>query len=287
VKAVRARVHGAVSILNAIPTGIGGGLGIGLYAEAEARLIDGSGGVEALVPGGEDPKLVVETAETVLRHAGKRGLGIRVETRSNIPIGRGLKSSSAVSDAVALAVARLIDFEATDEEVVKLAVEASINAGVTITGAYDDAYTCFFGGVNITDNHARRVLLRMPAPEDLLVAISIPERRIYTRAIDVEELGKVREICLKAAKLALAGRIWQAMTLNGIAVASALDLDLEPILAALRSGALAAGVSGTGPAIAAVAKPEEVERVRSVLEPYGRVIVCRPNNRRASWEVLG
>ena len=286
-KAVRARVHGAVSILNAIPAGIGGGLGIDLYAEAEARLIDGSGGVEALVPGGEDPKLVVETAETVLRHAGKHGLGIRVETRSNIPIGRGLKSSSAVSDAVALAVARLIGFEAADEEVVKLAVEASISAGVTITGAYDDAYTCFFGGVNVTDNHARRVLLRMPAPEDLLVAISIPERRVYTRAIDVEELGKVREICLKAAKLALAGRIWQAMTLNGVAVASALDLDLEPILAALRSGALAAGVSGTGPAIAAVAKPEEIEKVRSALEPYGRVIVCRPNNRTASWEVLG
>jgi shikimate kinase len=230
---------------------------------------------------------VIETARTILQRAGRSDLGLRVRTRSSIPIGRGLKSSSAASDAVALAVARLAGLECDGEEVVRLAVEASIRAGVTITGAYDDAYTCYYGGINITDNKSRRVLLRGMAPEDVVVVISVPEAKIYTRSVDVGRLSAVREVCLKAARLALQGKFWDAMILNGLAIASALDLDPSPILDALRAGAVAAGVSGTGPAIAAITSPKRVDDVRGALRDYGDLLVCGVNNLGASWKVLG
>ena len=284
---VRAVVHGAVSILNAIPTWIGGALGVDLWTKAEAWVIDEPGRIETEIPGGEDPNLVIETVRLILQRTERSDLGLRVRTRSNIPIGRGLKSSSAASDAVALAVARLVGLECDSEEIVRLAVEASIRAGVTITGAYDDAYTCYYGGINITNNKSRKVLLRRMAPEDVVVVISVPEEKIYTRSVDVGRLSTFREVCLKAARLALQEKFWDAMILNGLAIASALDLDPSPILDALRAGAIAAGVSGTGPAIAAITPPKRIDDVRKALRDYGDLLVCGVNNLEASWEVLG
>jgi len=285
-RGARALVHGAVSILNAIPTWIGGAIGVDLWTEAEALISDEPGRIEAEIPGGEDPRLVIETAKTILQRAGRSDIGLRVRTRSNIPIGRGLKSSSAASDAVALAVARLLGLDCDGDEVVRLAVEASIRAGVTITGAYDDAYTCFFGGINITDNVSKKVLLRKMAPEDVMVLIAVPERKIYTGSVDVERLRAVKDVCLKAAKLALQEKFWDAMIVNGLAIASALDLDPSPILDAVRAGALAAGVSGTGPAIAAITRPGRAESVRNALRDYGDILVCGVNNSEAGWEAL-
>ena len=285
-RGARALVHGAVSILNAIPTWIGGAIGVDLWTEAEVLISDEPGRIEAEIPGGEDPRLVIETAKTILQRAGRSDIGLRVKTRSNIPIGRGLKSSSAASDAVALAVARLLGLDCDGDEVVRLAVEASIRAGVTITGAYDDAYTCFFGGINITDNVSKKVLLRKMAPEDVMVLIAVPERKIYTGSVDVERLRAVKDVCLKAAKLALQEKFWDAMIVNGLAIASALDLDPSPILDAVRAGALAAGVSGTGPAIAAITRPGRAESVRNALRDYGDILVCGVNNSEAGWEAL-
>ncbi len=285
-RAVKAIVHGAVSILNAIPTGVGGALGVNLRMEAIARLTDDPGRIEARIPENEDPGLVIETAKTVLEYAGKGNLGLFIETRSNIPIGKGLKSSSAASDAVALAVAKLIGLDAPPELIVKLAVDASIRAGVTLTGAYDDAYTCFFGGINIVNNYDRKILLRRNSPSDSPVLILVPEKKIYTRSVDLEKLSEVRELCMKAANLALKEKFWNAMTLNGLVIAAALDLDIEPILSALRAGADAAGVSGTGPAVAVVASPDKLDEVRKTLERFGKVILCKPNNSQAYWEVL-
>ena len=64
---------------------------------------------------------------------------ISIQIESEIPLGFGLKSSSAVSNAVALACSRLIDSNTGDYTVLDIAVSASLDAKVTVTGAYDDA----------------------------------------------------------------------------------------------------------------------------------------------------
>ena len=281
----RAKAHGAISILNAILTGVGGAMGVDLWTSAEVEVLKNKE-VKVDIPRGEDPTLAIEAAKIVLEESGSDELGFFVKTSSTIPIGKGLKSSSAAANAITLAACKAVGLRLSLEEVVRLSIEASIRAGVTITGAFDDAYTSFFGGINITDNRSMKVMLRAGAPEELSVFILVPDEKVYTKSIDVEAFKKVRDFAMKAVELALSGRYWDAMTMNGLAVAAAMDFDPSPILNALRKGALGAGVSGTGPAIAAIASPKKAEEVSKALERYGVVIRCKPNNRVASWEIV-
>jgi len=278
----RARAHGAISIVNAIPSGAGAAMGVGLWTEAEVEVYEGKG-VEVEIVGAEDesPLLAEKTVEEVFQRAGVEGLGARVRTFSNIPIGRGLKSSSAAANAIALATASAVGLRLNGMELVNLAVDAAIKAGVTITGAFDDASASFFGGINVTDNQRRILLKRFRAPEELEVLILVPEGKTYTRSVDVEALRSIRRLSERALHLALEGRVWEALTLNGFSVAGALDLDLSPAIDALRAGALGAGISGTGPAVAAVSRPVDAERVARALQEYGRVLRAKPSNLEA------
>jgi shikimate kinase len=54
-------------------------------------------------------------------------------------------------------------------------------------------------------------------------------------------------------------------------------------MAAIEHGALAAGISGNGPSVAAVGYEDEVEEVKSALSKFdGRVIVSKINNQKAT-----
>lgn len=83
---------------------------------------------------------------------------VYISVKSEIPIGFGLKSSSAVSDAVALACSKLVKEEIEDHAVLDSAVLASLDAGVTTTGAYDDSTACYFGGFVVTNNRTRELI---------------------------------------------------------------------------------------------------------------------------------
>lgn len=275
----KAIAHGAITIVNAIPSGLGVAMGIDLWTEASVEFGEYDGIEVRIMDAVEEGKNLAEkVVEKILKKAGLRGLGARVKTRSNIPIGKGLKSSSAAANAIALASAKALSLDLSPEEVVLIGVEASIEAGVSITGAYDDSYTSFFGGINITDNISRRVLRRFRAPDDLRILIMVPEEKLYTRDVDVEALRGVQEISKKAVAMALDGRFWEAMTINGLIISAALKIDPKPIIEALRRGALAAGVSGTGPSIAAVLDENHIDEVRELFEGYGRVLETGVNN---------
>jgi shikimate kinase len=58
-------------------------------------------------------------------------------------------------------------------------------------------------------------------------------------------------------------------------------------MATLERGALAAGISGNGPSIAAVAYEDEVDDIKSALSKFeGRIIISKVNNQKASVEIL-
>jgi len=276
----KAIAHGAITIVNAIPSGLGAAMGIDLWTEALVEFGE-FGGIEVEIMDAveEDKSLAEKVVKKVLKKAGLNRLGARVKTRSNIPIGKGLKSSSAAANAIALASVKALNLNLSPEETVLIGVEASIEAGVSITGAYDDSYTSFFGGINVTDNISRRVLRRFRAPDDLRVLIMVPEEKLYTKDVDVEALKGIQEVSKKAVAMALNGRFWEAMTINGLTVSAALKIDPRPIIEALRRGALAAGVSGTGPSIAAVLNENHLDEVRELFESYGRVLEAGVNNR--------
>lgn len=279
----RAIMHGAISVVNAIATGNGSSLGISLTATAQVEIEKGHG--VKFVTGKNEDRLVNNIIRNTLPREVLDENMITVRVRSEIPIGFGLKSSSAVSNAVALACSALAGEKVDDLAVLDAAVRASLDAKVSITGAYDDATACYFGGFTVTDNYSRRLIKREPAPDGLYAVIFLPRR---TPRGDVRKLSNLSGLFTDAFKLAEAGEYWKAMTLNGVLAAAALSSSYRPVLAAIEHGALAAGISGNGPSVAAVAYEDEVEEIQSALSKFdGRIIVSKTNNQKASVEVSG
>ncbi|MEM1584266.1 MAG: shikimate kinase [Nitrososphaerota archaeon] len=287
----RAVVHGAVSIVNAIPTGLGAALGVDLTTSVEAEFFESGSreiDVEIKIEDEEieDMALVEETVNRLLNIYGEKKIGIHLNIYSNIPVARGLKSSSAVSDAVVLAVSNLLGIKLDLVEAVNLAVDASIDAGVSITGAFDDSVTCMLGGVNITDNIKREILAHWEMDEDIAIVISIPEEKIYTGKLNKEIFNSVRNLSNRAVTLALNGLIWDAMMINGFIIASVLDLDYEPMIAVLKKNIISCGVSGKGPAIVAVTRPDYENELEQEFKRFGKTIKTKPNNKIATVEIL-
>lgn len=278
----RATMHGAVSIVNAIATGNGSSLGISLKVVAEAELGKGRG--VRFVTGKNEDRLVNNIIRNTMPKEMIEANLITIRVKSEIPIGYGLKSSSAVSNAVALACSRLARENLDDYAVLDAAVRASLDAKVSITGAYDDATACYFGGFTVTDNYSRRLIRREEAPENLNAIIFLPRG---TPRGDVHKLSNLSDLFTDAFKLAEAGEYWKAMKLNGVLASAALSSRYLPIMAAIEHGALAAGISGNGPSVAAVAYDDEVEDIKSALSKFeGRIIVSKINNQKAGVEVL-
>ncbi len=282
----RATMHGAVSIVNAIATGNGSSLGISLRVTAEVELARGHG--VRFLTGKNDDRLVNNIIRNTLPKEMIESNLITIKVKSEIPLGFGLKSSSAVSNAVALACSGLAkeEEEVDDYAVLDAAVRASLDAKVSITGAYDDATACYFGGFTVTDNYSRRLIRREEAPENLHAIIFLP--RNAPRRGDVHRLSNLSDLFTDAFRLAEAGEYWKAMKLNGVLASAALGSTYLPVMAAIERGALAAGVSGNGPSIAAVAYEDEVEDIKSALSKFeGTIIMSRINNQKASVEALG
>jgi shikimate kinase len=277
--AVRARAWSAVSVLNAIATGLGGALSIELPVEVEARL-EGTDGLEVEGVAGESPRLVEEVVKAALAKSGLGEVGLKLAIHSSIPVGRGLKSSSAVANAVAAACLHLLDVKAQPLDVVRLGVAAALRAGVTITGAFDDACASMLGGLVITDNRAMRIHRRETLDEGLKVVLQIPPQKVYTAAVDHSGLAAYAPISQEAYRVALRGDYWQALTLNGLLVAAAYGYPTGPLTAALKAGALAAGVSGKGPTLAAVVDDAHLAGVVEAFRGLeGEVRVVKVNNR--------
>ena len=278
---VRATMHGAISIVNAIATGNGSALGISLKVIAEIALEKGHG-IKYTTK--QKDKLITNVIRNSIPNNIINKNSIYVNIVSEIPIGFGLKSSSAVSNAVALACNKLVNEKIDDHAVLEAAVRASVDTKVTITGAYDDSTACYFGGFVITDNYAHKLIRRDRAPDNLYAIIFIPSIR---NRINIDKLSIMADLFSEAFKLAKSRDYWKAMKLNGVICSSVFSKEYVPLLEALEKGALAASISGNGPSIAAVTHKDQIEEIKSVFIKFnGRVLVSKVNNQKASVEKI-
>ena len=278
--------HGAITVVNAMATGKGAALGINLWTKARVTLTDRPGLISGrnLTDPYEDPTLMIATVKQVFRklHDQNR-FGAKVETQSCIPAAAGLKSSSAASNAVAVATLKALGKSESDLATINFGVDASFAAQVTLTGAFDDACACFFGGLIVTDNVRRKILRRFRPPKALLrVLIYLPRKRIYTNEVDPKRLKGIRQFVDGAHDEALKGNYWLALALNGIFYSRALGYDISPVKKALEAGALTAGLTGKGPAISAIVPTSKTDRVLSAwTELPGRIIEASLNHEKA------
>jgi len=251
---------GAGTVLNALATGVGSAFAID--AETTARVdLDGTGEVRGEIAGAPDgdTRLIRRCVERVVDQFGD-GQGGHVRTESDVPMAAGLKSSSAAANATVLATLSALDVDDVDREAAcRIGVQAARNAGVTVTGAFDDASASMLGGVTVTDNTADDLLAHETVDWDVLVWT--PPARAFSVDADVERCEQVAPMADLVADLALDGRYGEAMTVNGLAFSAALGFPTDPAVEAMPH-ADGVSLSGTGPSVVAVGDRDGLEHVR-------------------------
>ena len=280
---VRAIVHGAISIVNAIATGKGSALGISLKVTAEVELQKGHG--LRFITGRNGDRLIKNIIQKTIPKETIESNMISIRVDSEIPIGYGLKSSSAVSNAIVLACSQIArEEDINDNTILEVAALSSLEAKVSLTGAYDDSTACYFGGFTVTDNYSRRLIRKERAPENLYAIIILPSS---TTRGDVRKLRNLSDIFIDAFRFAESGQYWKAMKLNGVLASAALSSSYAPAMAAMEHGALSASISGNGPSIAAVGNEDAIEPIVGALSKYdGEIVVSKVNNEKANVKII-
>lgn len=305
-KVTTALSHGAATIIAAFATGRGAAFGVDLWTKASVEL-DDSGRIKAEITGhpSESTVLLECCVRRVLKEFGMVEKGAVVKTESNILIACGLKSSSTAANAAVLAavgaVAKergeikevrldkktreqriMIDGQEVDSlRMIKIGVEAALEAKVTITGAFDDASASFLGGYAVTDNMRREILRSGEMEDDLHVLIFVSGPKSYSSNVDVKKVKVLeREIDL-AWNEALKGNLYTALTLNGLMHSTIFNFNPNIALEALKAGSVAAGLSGKGPAVVALTR--DPAKVKDVWSGHfeGMIIEARVNNDKA------
>ncbi len=281
---VKATVHGAISLVNAIAIQKGATLGIELKVEVIIETNPGKGINIQSENKNLSSRLINKTIEKIVSKKELDENKIEVNLNSEIPTGYGLKSSSAISTAIALACSKIFKPKLAEKQILLAGVDASIESKVSITGAYDDVCSCYYGGFNVTDNFKRSRVKSEKAPTNLIAVIFIPKCRKRGNLKNLKILSGVFE---KAWRLAEKADYWNAMNVNGLATSATLNSDPNIIINLLEKGALGASVSGNGPSIAAITKKENESNIKKVFSTLeGCVIVSKINNKKAEVNEL-
>jgi len=269
IRAVKVRINGGISVLSAFSNWIGGSAAIDLPMEIVMSRSDSP----------PENRIVNDTISYLAGRL-KTDRNYSVKVKSRIPVSAGLKSSSALTLGVLLGMVSLNEYQADDLEILKLAGLASISNGTSLTGAFDDLCSCFFGGYCVTDNRKMEIMKKGELPDhSVIIAYPIDNQRI-TSSISLEKFSRYSGCFDRISRNALDGNIFQAMDMNGFIMGSILGIDLRAIGALLDLGSGHASQSGKGPALFGIFDGDIPERIDL---PSGyELIRTRFSNRKAS-----
>ena len=256
--------NGAVSILHAMGTGKGCSIPVKL---------------QTLVNIHDEPRTILGDEHDLLSHVSsiwrKNGFPLPSvfgwEIISDVPIGQGMKSSSALACAALRALDKASWTGLSDFEIVDLAVEAQIRSGCSITGSMDDAWAAMSPGWKVVDPSVpsnESILFEGELETGLTVMIGLRGRREII--LEKETFSRNSQIFDRAFASLINGSILDALSSNGMAVATSTG-DFEALRISnsmIASGALAAGISGSGPAIAIVCYEQDKEFLESQVRQF-------------------
>jgi len=275
--------HGAITVVNAIPCGMGATVGVDLTTEAEFKVRGSERSVTIMNDRDEDTTMARICVKRTFEHFGlNEPEGWSLSVDSQIPVSRGLKSSSSACNAIISSVSGHVHeeygkgFRGTEGtmEMIRLGVRCAREANVTVTGSFDDACGCHLGGLIVTDNSNDTIISRSEVGENDVI-LFVPRTKIRKPLLD---RNRFRELADTAKDLVRsAGKDWYgALTRNGSMVARIIGIDDSIARTAIRMGALAAGVSGTGPAISVVVgKGEGTSFMNDIEHPGYETIITR------------
>jgi shikimate kinase len=254
------RAYGGISIVNAIPCWLGSSAAVDLKIKVsieETRERDPS-----------ESRLVKEILDFFEKRWNIPHVKVKVE--SDVPSRSGLKSSSAVSVALIHELYSKFSIE-NYLSPPKLSAILSIKAGVSYTGALDDAAASYYGGISFTDNKYLKIFKMSNPPKDVVVMI-LP--RGDRPNVDLNKLKQFSSSFAGIFELAKRS-IFDAMRINGTLIAEILGYDKTPINEAIKRGAIAAGISGNGPSYFALSKEGEEGPIYDSLKKFGEPILTR------------
>ncbi len=272
--------NGAGTIVNAIAIWKGAAFCIDLATTADVELdecsdagdAEGAGRITGRIENADaaDTALITRCVSLVLDRFGYRCDGV-VTTRSEIPIARGLKSSSAAANATVLATLDAIGEALPLPEVVSMGVRAALDVGVTITGAFDDACASALGGIVITNNRNMELVERLEYESDVL--IYLPEEKAFTADTNITRSKAIAPLVEVAYQLALDHDFENAMTLNGLLYCAALGFDTEIVMSALEIGVSGVSLSGTGSAYTALVGRDQIQELKGCWSDMGGSVI--------------
>ncbi|HJM13083.1 MAG TPA: shikimate kinase [Candidatus Thalassarchaeaceae archaeon] len=256
------RANGAISILHAL--GLGKGCSVGLEIGTKASIVEGE---PSEVP--DDKHGLLEAVlSTWISEGFPPPKNFFWEVESEIPIGQGLKSSSALSCAAMRALNNFAWTGLSDFEIADLAVQAQRVANCTVTGSLDDVWASLSHGWKLVDPEktaTESILLEGEMDLGMAVLIGLRGRR----DLEVSRAAFLAQSQLfeRAMASIINGSPLEALSVNGMAVSAATDdfKGLRISNLSIASGAIAAGVSGSGPAIALVCYEADREALHAVL----------------------
>ena len=277
------RSPGSATIINAIATGYGSAFGISLDIKCVAKTTSGSIKCENDV--GADTKLMDLCVQKVFNHYNidKDDFGIHLKTKSTLPMASGLSSSSASSNAIVKITSKIIEEEfnlapLTDLEVINMAIDASLDAGVTITGSFDDATASYYGGVVVCDNKNRKFILKEEM-EEYPILVYMPDYYSKSGDANAERMKVLSPLVKTAYEFACDRQFFKALNLNGLLYSATLGFNSAIAVDALQSGALASGLSGTGSSFVAIVSEDMIDEVKDAWDKYeGKVIETSVDN---------
>ncbi len=219
-----------------------------------------------------DPaKNVAGVAGMALLNAFGRSTGVEIEIDKKIKAGSGIGSSAASAAGVVWGLNRLLGSPFSTLELVKFAMEGEkVASGVAHA---DNVAPALYGGFTLVRSYDPLDIVRIEAPEALFATIIHPQIEVKTS--DSRKILKT--------SISLQDGIRQWGNLGGLIAGlytkdydligrSLVDHIVEPIrsmlipgfekikIAALESGALGCGISGSGPSVFALSKGEETAR---------------------------
>ncbi|MBR0369901.1 MAG: shikimate kinase [Methanobrevibacter sp.] len=282
------RCPGSATIINAIATGFGSAFGIGLNIKCQVKSIDS--GIKCFNDVGASTDLMDLCVRKVFDkyEMNEDDFGLEIKTESTLPMASGLSSSSASSNAIVAISSKIISEEfnltpLTDLEIINLAIDASIEAGVTITGSFDDATASYFGGVVVTDNKNREFIIKEKM-DDYKILVYMPNFIAKSGDSDVNRMRVLAPLVETAFDFAKNKEYFKALNLNGLIYASTLGFDSAIAIDALQSGAIASGLSGTGSSFVAVCEDNTIDDVKDAWSNLeGRVIETNVDNEGCSF----
>ena len=261
--------NGAISILHAL--GLGRGCSIGIQLTTKVQMVEYPVDIE------DDRNGLLAAVEKCWRDRGLPApdqFGWNVE--SSIPIGEGLKSSSALSCAALRALNSYAWTGLSNSEIADIAANSQLISNCARTGSMDDNWASLEPGWKLVDpalSASESIILQGDVETSLSVLIILRGKRLVE--ISADAFSQHEQIFERSLASVMRGSILDALSSNGMAVAAATD-DQEALRIcnlSIASGAIAAGISGSGPSIAIVCFQEDSTSLSRLFSESGLEVI--------------